>query len=61
MTQEILRKIYCMSYDTFLSLIEMNDSSYTEDKWSEFKSNMAVFLMDLDERRFAKFTAWANS
>ena len=60
MTQEMLRKIYCMRYDNFLKLMEMNDSPYTEAKWNEFKSNMAVFLMNIDERRFSNFVSWAS-
>ena len=50
-----LRIMFCMTYDTFLTLIEYEKDHYSFELFEVMKSNPAKFLCKLDDSTLNKF------
>jgi hypothetical protein len=62
MNQWTLRTLNCMSYREFCSLYHKDTHvSYLEEKWEKMRTNLAIFLMELDECNFKAFVDFANT
>lgn len=64
LTQAILRKLNCLSFQEFGEIFKRNgcsDESYIRGKHRLFCENLANFLMNLDEQMFADFVRFAEN
>lgn len=66
MTQELLRTLHCLSFGEFNKIMnglgEVSEprKAYTEQKWEDFRANLASFLMELDSEYFETFVQYAE-